>query len=211
MGAIETMMRINRAKEPGSAPSCAWRKAAKGARVRPRQRIGLSVLALIAAGLSASAHAESREVRIGVLQHDVLHLRGRENGADIEVQLLGRPMPSLARLGEPRPVAVVAVNSDGETSFAAIGLVWRREVALDWTAEVQFGYAIHDGELDGTTGDRLLLGSRDLFRTQFGLDYRLSGSWSAGVQWDHLSHGQILGQGRNQGIDAAGFRLTRRY
>jgi lipid A 3-O-deacylase len=31
------------------------------------------------------------------------------------------------------------------------------------------------------------------------------------VQWVHLSHGQVLGDGRNQGIDTAGLVMTYRF
>ena len=53
--------------------------------------------------------------------------------------------------------------------------------------------------------------TNDLFRTALGADYRLSDAWSVGVQWVHLSHGGVLGDGRNQGIDTAGVRFTRRF
>lgn len=58
---------------------------------------------------------------------------------------------------------------------------------------------------------RQLLGSRDLFRTGLAVDRKLNDRWAVGVEWTHFSHGQILGQGRNQGLDATGLRLTRAF
>ena len=58
---------------------------------------------------------------------------------------------------------------------------------------------------------RALLGSDWLFRTGFGLDYAISEQWSAGVFYEHHSHGQILGSGRNQGLDELGLRMSYRF
>ncbi len=52
---------------------------------------------------------------------------------------------------------------------------------------------------------------RDLFRTVVGFDWTLSDDARIGLQWVHLSHGQILGEGRNQGIDTAGLVMTYRF
>lgn len=170
-------------------------------------------------GVSAPAAAQEDgfEARTAFLYHDIIHPRADdlESGADVELQVLGPRLGALGLLGRPRPYVSAAVNTDGDTSFAAIGVAWRKDWTPRWSGEIQFGYAVHDGEIDSTdpaiSETRLQLGSRDLFRTALGVDYRLSPDWSVGLQWTHLSHGEILGEGRNQGIDAAGIRVSRRF
>lgn len=163
------------------------------------------------------ARAQVSEVRVALMQHDVTHLRhgDRESGADFEMQLISEPVESLAILGRPRAYVSGSLNSDGDTNFAAVGLVWRRTLNDRWSAEYQFGYAIHDGQLDSNdpavASANLMLGSRDLFRSAFGLDYHFDERWSLGFQWVHLSHGEIIGGGRNQGLDAAGLRMGRKF
>jgi lipid A 3-O-deacylase len=56
-----------------------------------------------------------------------------------------------------------------------------------------------------------LLGSRDLFRTTFALEREFGPHWGAQLHYEHMSHGQILDQGRNQGLDYVGVRILRRF
>lgn len=166
---------------------------------------------------AAPAAAQVSEVRLAVMQHDVTHLRhgDRESGADFEVQLISEPVEALAILGRPRAYVSGSLNTDGDTNFAAVGVVWRRTLNERWSAEYQLGYSIHDGELDSddpaVASANLMLGSRDLFRSAFGLDYHFNERWSLGFQWVHLSHGEIIGEGRNQGLDSAGLRVGRKF
>src|SRR5690606_8449663 len=105
--------------------------------------------------------------------------------------------------GSPRAVVLGSVNSDGDTSFAAVGLAWTRRLSDRLSGELQFGLAVHDGSLEGPDPTHLQLGSRELFRTALGVDYVLNDRWAVGVQWEHLSHGELLaGTGMpNQGLD----------
>lgn len=175
----------------------------------------LAAACVLAVALPASA--QEGEVRVAVMQHDVTHLDSgdRESGVDLEVQVLSSPLESLDFLGRPRGYVSASLNSDGDTDFASVGVAWRRTLNERWTGEFQFGYAVHDGELDSddpaVAGSRLMLGSRDLFRSALGLDYHFDDRWSLGLQWVHLSHGEILGEGRNQGLDALGLRLGRAF
>jgi len=90
---------------------------------------------------------------------------------------------------------------------------------LLYSLAASVGYVIHDGELaspfpqgdprgDAFTEEHVLFGSRDLFRSTFGLHYEINETWGAELLYEHLSHGQILGNGRNQGIDNIGLRAT---
>ena len=55
-----------------------------------------------------------------------------------------------------------------------------------------------------------LLGSRDLFRTSFALEREFGPRYAAQLYWAHMSHGQILDEGRNQGLDYVGVRFIYR-
>ena len=174
---------------------------------------------IVALSFAGAAHAQDGgwEVREAVMMHVVLHPKSgdRESGTNFETQVISPRVDMLEFLGRPRLHLSASANSDGDTNFAAVGFVWRDQWSERWTGELQFGYALHDGLVDSSDPqvqkERLLLGSNDLFRTALGADYRLSDAWSVGVQWVHLSHGGVLGDGRNQGIDTAGVRFTRRF
>ena len=87
--------------------------------------------------------------------------------------------------------------------------------------EPGFGYVVHDGEIENPFPDgspeaaawaeeHVQFGSEDLFRTSLGLTYDFEGPMEAQLFFEHLSHGQILGEGRNQGVDQIGRGACRR-
>src|SRR5262249_23614129 len=153
--------------------------------------------------------------RLGVVKHNILDRHDREESENIEAEIVWETPGFLEFLGKPRPYLMVSANDQGFTSFAGGGLYWRYQFAKHWAFEPGFGYVIHDGKIDipfpqgdprnaGYGDDRVLLGSRDLFRTTLALEREISPQFSSQVYFEHLSHGQILGQGRNQGLDEAG-------
>jgi lipid A 3-O-deacylase len=158
------------------------------------------------------------EIRIGVAAHDLTD--HSEDGPQITGELLLSPI-DLRWLGEPRPAFTVSINTQGFTNLASAGLLWDIEPVERLTLEAGFGLAYHDGVDDLDLSDpvravevketRALLGSPILFRTTFGADYALSEQWSIGVFYEHYSHGQILENGRNQGLDELGVRLGYRF
>lgn len=185
-------------------------------------------LAAFSAALAlAPAAAQAVEsVHVGVLAHNVCVTdcknANKEDGPVVELQLDWGSPDFLNWAGSPRPYAVASINPSGDASFAGIGLEWRWEFAEGWAVEPGVGYVIHDGEVENPyppgdpqaqvfSADHVLLGSRDLFRTSIGLTRELSGPWEAQLFFSHLSHGQILGTGRNQGMDQAGIRIGYRF
>lgn len=182
-----------------------------------------SALAMAAAPASAGM-VES--VQVGVLQHNAEVLTrkvaGREDGVNIEAQFNLDPLESLALIGAPSPFAIASVNTEGDTSFAGVGLKWSWRLAEAWALEPELGYVIHDGELANPfpngdpratqfSDENLLFGSRDLFRVAFGLSRDVGEARYATLFYNHLSHGQILGNGRNQGVDQLGVRVGFRF
>ena len=54
-------------------------------------------------------------------------------------------------------------------------------------------------------------GSRILLREQLTLGYRLDEKWALEGYFEHVSHGNIWTDGPNDGSDAAGFRINRKF
>jgi len=187
-----------------------------------------STLLIAAAGLVAAAPAEAKveEVRVGVVgnirsdQGDIVE--GKEEGANVEFDLVSSSPDFLNLLGSPRPYAMASINTDDGVSFGGVGLLWRWEFADGWAFEPGFGYIIHDGEIDNPylsgspdavafEAEHQLLGSRDLFRTTFALEREFGDRAAMQLYWQHMSHGQILDEGRNQGLDYVGVRFLYRF
>ena len=63
-----------------------------------------------------------------------------------------------------------------------------------------------DPRSDAFAQENIYFGSKDLFRTGLALNRDFGPNWGMQVLYEHLSHGQILGNGRNQGVDSVGVR-----
>lgn len=181
---------------------------------------------LVALGaLAAPAHAKIDEIRVGAvhnirLDHGDL-VDGKEEGVNVEVEIVSSSPDFLNIIGSPRPYIMGSANTDEGVSFGGVGVLWRWEFADGWAFEPGFGYIVHDGELDnpyanGTAEaaafeeDHQLLGSRDLFRSSFALEREFGDRFAGQIYWQHMSHGQILDEGRNQGLDYVGLRFLYR-
>ncbi|OZB16525.1 MAG: hypothetical protein B7X53_08650 [Hyphomonas sp. 34-62-18] len=182
-----------------------------------------ALLIASAAALSASASAQViDEVRLGVMAHNLCVLdcdnADKEDGPNINGEIVFSSPDFLNLIWSPRPYVMGSVNTAGDTSFGGAGLHWNWDFAEGWSLEPGVGYVVHDGELDFPfpQGDprnnpisesKVFLGSRDLFRTSLSLNRDLAGPWGVQLMYEHLSHGQILGNGRNQGLDNIGVRV----
>lgn len=187
--------------------------------------VGLAALgALIANAPEAQAGVD--QVHLGVMAHNVCVTdcknADKEDGPNIELQLSFDSPGWLHWAGRPQPFVMASVNTAGDTSFGGVGLEWRWDFAEGWAIEPGVGYVVHDGATDlpfpagspeaaAFTEENVLLGSEDLFRTSIGLTRDLPGPWEVQVLFEHLSHGQIVGEGRNQGMDEIGIRLGYRF
>ncbi len=186
----------------------------------------LAASALAALGFAAPAHAEIEELRFGVVGNirsdhgDIVE--GKEEGANVEIEIVSSSPDFLNLIGSPRPYVMGSINSGDGVSFGGVGVLWRWEFADGWAFEPGFGYIIHDGEIDNPfapgspaaiafEADHQLLGSRDLFRTSFALEREFGSRAAMQLYWEHMSHGQILDTGRNQGLDYVGLRVLYRF
>ena len=186
-----------------------------------------AVLAALWFWIPATAFAGGlEEVRLNVLVHDVNltgnGAGGKENGADIQGELVFSSPAFLSWAGKPRPYLHGSLNTAGETNFGGAGLAWQQDFSSVFYGEFDFGLEIHDGvvnlpkdpadprriRLDST---RVILGSRVLFRPTFVLGVHLNDSWDAAFVFEHMSHGQILASGRNEGLDNLGIRLAYKF
>jgi lipid A 3-O-deacylase len=185
-------------------------------------RTGLSFLAVFAMTETAFADILD-EFRVGVMQHNVCvtdcNNADKEDGPNISAELVFESPDFLSVVLAPRPYVMASFNTSGNTSYGAAGLIWNFSLTEHLSFEPGVGYALHDGALespfpqgdpqgDAFTSNHVLLGSKDLFRTSLGLNYAITDRWGAQVLYEHLSHGQILGNGRNQGLDNVGLRVT---
>jgi lipid A 3-O-deacylase len=184
----------------------------------------LFAAAAVAAAPAAVAQVDS--VRLGVMAHNICVTdcknANKESPVNIDGEVRFASPDWLRIIWSPHPYVMASVNTGGDTSFVAVGLEYDWQFAKRWHFEPGFGYAIHDGKLNnkypnGTPqaaayfDEHVLLGSRDLFRTNLSLTYDISEKWAVQGIYEHLSHGQILGHGRNQGLDELGVRMVRNF
>lgn len=155
--------------------------------------------------LLAAAPAHAGEVFGGVFVHDVktpLDKSGIESGADLMLGYRG------GRLGPTplQPYVFAAVNTAGETNYAAIGL--SAKFGRSIYVRPGLGVAIHTGSDDKFyRTDRIAFGSRVLFEPEIGIGAQVNDRLSIEASWVHMSHAQLFGR-ENPGIDNLGVRLN---
>ena len=162
----------------------------------------LSAAAFLAAKPTAGS---ASELFGGLYVHDVklpTNLSGIEGGMDVQLGWRG------GRIGKTplQPYALGALNTSGETSYAAAGLSMKfgNRVFI----RPGLGIAIHNGSADDFyRTDRIAFGSRVLFEPELGVGARISYRATIEASWVHMSHAQLFGH-ENPGIDNLGVRLT---
>ncbi len=162
-------------------------------------------------GAAQSGPALAGEIFGGVYAHNVdtpLTLDGgTENGVDVQLGWRGGALVPL--LGTSlRPYAFGALNTAGNTSYAAVGL------SAKFGGRVYIrpglGLAIHNGSTaryENPYNDKLEFGSRVLFEPEVGIGVQLAPRISAEASWVHMSHATLF-SGQNPGIDNIGVRMN---
>ncbi len=161
---------------------------------------------LAAALVLAATPAAADELFGGLYVHGVdtpLTLGGdREEGADLLLGYRGAPVTGW-RL---EPYGFVAVNTAGETNYAAVGV--SRRFGKRFYVRPGLGIAVHTGSAGRfDRPDRIAFGSRVLFEPEFGVGAEVNERLSIEAHWVHMSHAQLL-SGQNPGIDNIGVRLN---
>ena len=163
---------------------------------------------LMAAVTPSTAHAG--ELFGGIHVHDVktpLDKSGIESGVDLSVGYRGG---SIAHLfgGALQPYVFGALNSAGNTDYAAAGIAAKYKLGGRWYIRPGLGIAIHDGSAAKYfRPDKIAFGSRVLFEPELGIGAQVNRRFSIEASWIHMSHAQLFGK-ENPGIDNIGVRLN---
>jgi hypothetical protein len=163
--------------------------------------------AAAASAVLVSSSASAGELFGGLYVHDVktpLTLSGEESGVDVQLGYRG------GRIGHTplQPYVFGALNSAGNTSYAAAGLSARFGKSVYFRPGL--GIAIHNGSaknFEDPTNGKIDFGSRVLFEPELGIGADISSRASIEASWVHMSHAQLFGR-QNPGIDNIGVRLN---
>ena len=163
----------------------------------------LALVAIAASALAAPAHAG--DLFGGVYVHDVklpTDKSGLESGVDFQVGYRGGHI-----MGTPlQPYVFGALNSAGNTSYAAVGLSAKFGHRI--YIRPGLGIAVHTGSAGKYYRlDKIAFGSRVLFKPELGIGTELNDRVSVEASWVHMSHAQLEGK-ENPGIDNLGFRVN---
>jgi hypothetical protein len=167
------------------------------------RRFGLAAAVLAIGATPASA----AELFGGIYVHDVdtpLTASGVEHGGDVQLGWRGGRIA----MTPLQPYAFVAVNSSGDTNYAAAGLSAKFGDANYVRPGV--GLAVHTGSaanFNDAGNDKIEFGSRILFEPELGIGIRVAPRITAEASWIHMSHAQLFGR-QNPGIDNIGVRLN---
>jgi lipid A 3-O-deacylase len=160
-------------------------------------------VAIAVAGLGAPAQAG--ELFGGLYVHDVklpTDKSGLEGGADVMLGYRG------GKIGKTplQPYIFGAVNTAGETNYAAVGLSAKFGKAIYIRPGI--GLAVHTGSAANRfRTDKIAFGSRILFEPEIAIGTQINGRLSVEASWVHMSHAQLFGR-ENPGIDNLGVRLN---
>jgi lipid A 3-O-deacylase len=153
----------------------------------------------------ASAPAQAGELFGGVFAHDVrlpTDKSGIEGGLDLQVGYRGGRIA----LTPLQPYIFGALNTAGQTSYAAVGLSAKFGHSI--YIRPGLGVAIHNGSAGKFfRTDKIAFGSRVLFEPEIGVGTRINDRLSIEASWVHMSHAQLFGR-ENPGIDNLGLRLN---
>ena len=194
--------------------------------------------ALLCAASAIPAFAQVAEIRAGIGAHDIGVIGTvpvREQALVVNAEIVFDEPDFLKWALSPQPFINGSLNLGGSTSYAGAGLLWRQNIGKRFYGDFGFGLVIHDGTLDASDeldfsnletveefnaefhelffrrNNRLQYGSRVLFREQLTVGYKLDDKWALEGYFEHLSHGGLLSDGENDGSDAAGFRVNRKF
>lgn len=167
------------------------------------QRLLIASIALAAVTTAAPAHAG--DLFGGVYVHDVklpTDKSGLEQGLDLQVGYRGSGIWHTPL----QPYAFVALNTAGDTNYAAVGLSARFGDRV--YIRPGLGIAVHTGSAGKYyRPDEIAFGSRVLFEPELAIGTQLAPRISVEASWVHMSHAQIFSH-ENPGIDNLGVRVN---
>jgi len=183
-----------------------------------------AALAVTTALCAGAAHAD--DVFGGMYGHG-LGVAGREQDSfDTMVGYRTNRLDWAWWLFRPQAHVILSINDKYSTDFAAIGLDWRVQFSKKWYIRPGIGLAYTTGKAGlppanapNLTPDeyqtrlhlyqeRIDFGDHYLFEPELAVGYNINPKWALEASYVHLSNGQILHQGKNQGLDDVGLRLN---
>lgn len=190
----------------------------------------VSLCAAAALAAFTALPASAADVWTGVYGHGLGTKQGTEGGVDIMVGLQSERIDSLWWLFKPAVHGMISANTNVPTDFVAVGFDWPITILHSkWYVRPGIGFAYTTGQADignsaapGITpqeserrahlaATRIDFGSQDLFEPELAFGYRINDTWRAELSYVHLSNGQILHSGKNQGMDDIGLRVGYRF
>lgn len=181
--------------------------------MRPNQALALKIsgtlLAVAAACIigcsAATADDGVSEVRLGLLDHDAgIVSNHKENGADVNAEILFVSPDFLAGFWAPRPELGIKLNTAAYTDQVYGGLTWSYDVTDALFGDFSFGPSYHDGNLNKSDRHRKALGSPVLFREALSAGWRFDPSNSVSTMLDHISNAGLARY--NGGMEDIGIR-----
>jgi lipid A 3-O-deacylase len=170
--------------------------------------VAILVTAIFMAAVPGTACAG--ELFGGIHVHDVktpLNLSNIETGVDLSLGFRGGTIAQVWR-AQFQPYVFAAINSAGNTDYAAAGISARFGLGRGWYVRPGIGLAIHDGSAGKYfRSDKIAFGSRVLLEPELGLGAQLNRRVSVEASWVHMSHAQLEGR-ENPGIDNLGVRVN---
>lgn len=178
--------------------------------------------------VSAAGHVAAGEVVAGAYGHD-LGPAHRENGADFLVGWRSGPVDSLKLLGRPSLYVSAAANTSVPTDWLVAGFAWKFPITDRFYVRPNIGMGYTTGIADRPSvtepgisaaerarrlhlyETRINFGGHWQFNPGLSAGYRISKRLAAELSYEHLSNGQILHQGDNEGLDDIGLRLIYAY
>ena len=183
----------------------------------------------LASVLFVATGAKAGELTAGVYGHD-LGPASREGGADFLVGWRSAPVDSLSLIWTPQVHVVAVANTSVPTDWVAVGFDWKVGLqALGLSSNFYLRPGIGMAYTTGKAGlppvnapglspaeisrrlhlyhTRKDFGSHWEFEPDLALGYRVSPKLAAELSYEHLSNGEILHHGKNQGLDDLGARL----
>jgi lipid A 3-O-deacylase len=172
----------------------------------------VGLIMVVACATSAAADGFVRELKFGVLAHDVPNLWSGFNVESdpiaINVEALLAPSVTFLR-GTLQPAIGGSIAIEGGTSTAYLDARWTIESPSGIFFSLGLGAAIHNGQTELDDLDKKALGTRVLFHIPAEIGFRLDDHNSLSVYFEHQSNANT--SHINEGLDRLGIRYGYRF
>jgi lipid A 3-O-deacylase len=145
-------------------------------------------------------------IRSGVFIHDIDILgSSKENGFDLNVELLFQSPEWLECIWAPHPHIGVAIHSQGETNQIYSGLTWEKLFKNNYFMNIGLGLSLHDGnQVCSDDCHEKELGCALLFREAIEAGYQISEHHTLSIIFFHISNARLCRE--NDGMNHLGVR-----